>query len=89
MLLFRILMRLQRLLHVLISLKNIQMVSATTEDDLISIVPRFRKHPFVVSAHVVKMHGQVLINPGAEKRNLQLIVWHKVQLNHIMHCTKY
>lgn len=56
-----------------VSLNNLQMVGPTIQQDLFSIILRFRIHSFVVSADVEKMYWQVLIDP--EQRSLQRILW--------------
>ncbi|XP_035231835.1 uncharacterized protein LOC118203667 [Stegodyphus dumicola] len=43
------------------------------EEDLFSIVSRFRKHRFAFSADIKQMYRQILIHPS--QRNLQRIVW--------------
>ena len=52
-----------------LSLNNIQLVGPVLQDDLLSILLRFRKHSIVISADVAKMYRQVLIEPS--QRNLQ------------------
>lgn len=56
-----------------LSLNNIQFVGPVLQDDLFSILLRFRKHTFVVSADIAKMYRQVLVEPA--QRNLQKILW--------------
>ncbi|XP_043263452.1 uncharacterized protein LOC122403788 [Colletes gigas] len=56
-----------------LSLNDIQLVGPTVQDDLFSIVVRFRKHKFVLSADVEKMYRQVLVRP--EDRKYQCILW--------------
>ncbi|XP_045463807.1 uncharacterized protein LOC123673366 [Harmonia axyridis] len=56
-----------------LSLNDILMVGPTIQDDLFSIVLRFRRHKFVLSADITKMYRQVYINP--EHRFLQKILW--------------
>ncbi|XP_018568077.1 uncharacterized protein LOC108908506 [Anoplophora glabripennis] len=56
-----------------ISLNNIQRVGPVLQDDLFSILLRFRKRTYVISADIAKMYRQVLIEPG--QRCLQKIIW--------------
>ncbi|GJQ78894.1 hypothetical protein Trydic_g65 [Trypoxylus dichotomus] len=55
------------------SLNDIQLVGPTIQDDLFSILIRFRQHTYVVSADIAKMYRQVLIDP--KYRCLQRILW--------------
>lgn len=57
------------------SLNNIQMVGPTIQQDLFSILLRFRTHQIVISADIEKMYRQVLTKP--EDRQLQRILWRK------------
>lgn len=56
-----------------ISLNNIQMVGPTVQDDLLSILIRFRMYKYVLSADVEKMYRQVSVHPS--DRHLQQIIW--------------
>ncbi|XP_036146036.1 uncharacterized protein LOC118646691 [Monomorium pharaonis] len=56
-----------------ISLNHIQMIGSTLQDDLFSILVRFRSHAYVVASDIEKMYRQVLIAP--EQRSLQRILW--------------
>lgn len=56
-----------------VSINDLQMIGPTVQDDLFSILIRFRKHQYALSADVAKMYRQVFIHP--EQRNLQRIVW--------------
>lgn len=56
-----------------VSLNNIQMVGPTIQDDLLSIILRFRQHKYVFSADIAKMYRQVWVKP--EQRTLQRILW--------------
>lgn len=56
-----------------LSLNNIQYVGPTVQDDLISILLRFRQHRYVVSADIDKFYRQCLIHDS--QRNLQQILW--------------
>lgn len=49
------------------------MVGPTVQEDLFSILIRFRIHPYIISADIGKMYRQVLVNP--EQRSLQRILW--------------
>ncbi|XP_063827853.1 uncharacterized protein LOC135077244 [Ostrinia nubilalis] len=55
------------------SLNNLQMVGPTVQDDLLSILIRFRLYRYVLSADVEKMYRQVSVHPS--DRHLQQIVW--------------
>ncbi|KAK9703669.1 hypothetical protein QE152_g29195 [Popillia japonica] len=55
------------------SLNNIQCVGPIVQDDLMSIILRFRIHRFVISADVTKMYRQILV--AEEQRRLQRILW--------------
>ncbi|GBP43611.1 hypothetical protein EVAR_32177_1 [Eumeta japonica] len=48
------------------------MVGPTVQDDLLSILLRFRQHKYVLSADVEKMYQQI-VHP--DDRHLQQIVW--------------
>lgn len=56
-----------------VSLNEIQMVGPTVQDDLLSILLRFRQHRYVVSADVEKMYRSVEIIPS--QRPLQQIIF--------------
>lgn len=56
-----------------LSLNNLQIVGPVLQDDLLSILLRFRKHAVVVSADVAKMYREVLVQ--RRQRVLQTIVW--------------
>lgn len=64
------------------SLNNIQCVGPTIQDDLMSIILRFRMHRFVISADVTKMYRQILI--AEDQRNLQRILWRSDPAEKIM-----
>ncbi|XP_035229448.1 uncharacterized protein LOC118201452 [Stegodyphus dumicola] len=55
------------------SLNSILLNGGTIQEDLFSIVSRFRKHRFAFSADIKQMYRQILIHPS--QRNLQRIVW--------------
>ncbi|XP_076392689.1 uncharacterized protein LOC143265292 [Megachile rotundata] len=56
-----------------ISLNDVQRVGPVVQDDLFSILVRFRQHRVVVSADIEKMYRQILVSP--EQRSLQRILW--------------
>ncbi|XP_025831267.1 uncharacterized protein LOC112904716 [Agrilus planipennis] len=58
-----------------ISLNDIQCTGPTIQNDIHTILLRFRQHAFVVTADIAKMYRQVLVNQS--QRNLQLILWRK------------
>ncbi|CAG9135002.1 unnamed protein product [Plutella xylostella] len=55
------------------SFNDIQMVGPTVQDDLLSILLRFRQHKFVVTGDVEKMYRAVLVEP--HQRSLQQILF--------------
>lgn len=55
------------------SLNDLQLVGPTIQDDLLSIILRFRQHNIVICADVEKMYRQVSIHPS--QRSLQQILW--------------
>ncbi|XP_059057830.1 uncharacterized protein LOC131851357 [Achroia grisella] len=56
-----------------VSLNCIQMVGPTVQDDLLSILLRFRLHKYVLSADVEKMYRQIMVHPS--DRCFQQILW--------------
>lgn len=56
-----------------ISLNNIQMVGPTVQDDLISILIRFRQYNIVVCADIEKMYRAISLVPS--QRSLQQIIF--------------
>ena len=56
-----------------ISLNDVLKVGPTIQNDLFSILIKFRKHNFVLIGDLEKMYRQILIDK--EERNLQRIVW--------------
>nr|CAH7716533.1 unnamed protein product [Callosobruchus chinensis] len=56
-----------------LSLNDLQMTGPIIQQDLLSIILRFRMRSIVLSSDIKKMYRQVLINPN--QRNLQKIVW--------------
>ncbi|XP_049886542.1 uncharacterized protein LOC126381028 isoform X1 [Pectinophora gossypiella] len=55
------------------SLNSIQLVGPTVQDDLLSILLRFRQHKIVVSADIEKMYRQIEVD--SSQRALQQILW--------------
>lgn len=55
------------------SLNNLQMTGPTMQQDLFSILVRFRQHMIVVAADCTKMYRSVILSP--EDRYLQRILW--------------
>ncbi|XP_029659414.1 uncharacterized protein LOC115233245 [Formica exsecta] len=63
-----------------ILLNDLQLVGPTVQEDLFSILIRFRIHPYIISADIEKMYKQVLVTPEQvlvtpEQRSLQRIIW--------------
>lgn len=58
-----------------ISLNNVLKVGPTIQNDLFTILIRFRKHNFVLVGDLTKMYRQILIDK--DERNLQRIVWRR------------
>ncbi|XP_067216891.1 uncharacterized protein [Linepithema humile] len=58
-----------------LSMNNLQMCGPVIQNDLFSIIVRFRKHQFIISADIAKMYRQVWIIP--EQRALQPILWRR------------
>lgn len=56
-----------------LSFNDLQMVGPTVQDDLLSILLRFRQHKYVLSADVEKMYRQVVVQQS--DRHLQQVVW--------------
>ncbi|XP_061717053.1 uncharacterized protein LOC133524913 [Cydia pomonella] len=56
-----------------VSLNDLQMIGPTVQDDLLSILIRFRQHKYVISADIEKMYRTVFLHP--DDRKLQLILW--------------
>ncbi|XP_062713939.1 uncharacterized protein LOC134290759 [Aedes albopictus] len=56
-----------------VSLNDVLKIGPVVQNDLISILLRFRKHPFVFTADIQKMYRQILIDP--EQTSLQRIFW--------------
>nr|CAH7750761.1 unnamed protein product [Callosobruchus chinensis] len=55
------------------SINNLQMVGPAIQQDLFSVLIRFRKHCFVVAADIAKMYRCVFVSE--EDRSLQRILW--------------
>lgn len=55
------------------SLNNLQYVGPTIQQELFSIILRFRQHKYVICADIAKMYRQVLINH--QQTCLQRILW--------------
>lgn len=55
------------------SFNDIQAVGPTVQDDLLSILLRFRQHLYVVTADIEKMYRQIYI--AESQRSLQQIIW--------------
>ncbi|XP_062713829.1 uncharacterized protein LOC134290668 [Aedes albopictus] len=56
-----------------VSLNDVLKIGPVVQNDLMSILLRFRKHPFVFTADIQKMYRQILIDP--EQTSLQRIFW--------------
>lgn len=56
-----------------ISLNKTQLVGPTVQDDLLSILLRFRSHQYVLTGDIKMMYRQVLLNP--DDRKYQRILW--------------
>lgn len=56
-----------------VTYNDLQMVGPVVQDDLLSILLRFRQHRYIVAADVEKMYRQVLVHP--DFRHLQQIIW--------------
>lgn len=58
-----------------LSLNDIQYVGPTVQNDLFSILLRFRQHKYVISGDIEKMYRAVKLNPS--QRSLQRIIFRK------------
>ncbi|XP_047986591.1 uncharacterized protein LOC125226606 isoform X1 [Leguminivora glycinivorella] len=56
-----------------VSLNQIQMVGPTVQEDLYSILLRFRQHKYIVTGDVEKMYRAIDLHPS--QRSLQQIIW--------------
>ncbi|XP_048506918.1 uncharacterized protein LOC125500006 [Athalia rosae] len=57
------------------SLNDILLVGPTIQQDLFSIILRFRQHKYVFTADIEKMYRQIIIHK--DQRDLQRIVWRR------------
>nr|CAI5866999.1 unnamed protein product [Callosobruchus analis] len=64
-----------------LSLNDIQIIGPMIQEELFSIILRFRKHNIVMAADIAKMYRMVLMNP--EHRKLQRIIWRENALDEI------
>lgn len=55
------------------SLIDIQVVGPVIQDDLFSILLRFRQHNYVMTSDIEKMYRKILISES--QRHLQMILW--------------
>ncbi|KAG7307103.1 hypothetical protein JYU34_007243 [Plutella xylostella] len=55
------------------SLNDIQCIGPVVQDDLFSILVRFRQHKYVLSGDITKMYRQISMDES--QRHLQLILW--------------
>jgi Reverse transcriptase (RNA-dependent DNA polymerase). len=55
------------------SINDLQYAGPSIQNDIFSILLRFRQHTLVMSADIEKMYRQILIHP--DDRHLQRIVW--------------
>lgn len=60
-----------------VSFNDIQLIGPTVQDDLLSILIRFRQHRYVLVADVEKMYRQIVVH--TEDRSLQQILWRERQ----------
>jgi len=56
-----------------LSLNDVLLKGPTIQEELITILARFRKHKFALSADVSKMYRQIWVDP--QHRNYQKIIW--------------
>lgn len=56
-----------------LALNDIQLVGPVVQDDLISILIRFRQHKYIISADIEKMFRQITV--AEHQRPLQQIIW--------------
>lgn len=68
-----------------ISLNEKLLVGPTVQDDLWSILIRFRQHNYVMTGDIEKMYRQVLLSN--EERDFQRIVWRENENQPIQHYT--
>jgi len=65
------------------SLNDVLMNGGVIQDDLVSILLRFRMHKFFMTADIEKMYRQILIDP--EHRNYQRILWRDSPEKELLH----
>ncbi|XP_066261302.1 uncharacterized protein [Euwallacea similis] len=65
------------------SLNDVLKVGPTMQNDLFSILLRFRKHNFVLIGDITKMYRQILVDK--HERNLQRIVWRDTPNEEVRH----
>lgn len=66
-----------------VSLNDCLRVGPVIQDDVFSIVLRFRKHNYVITADITKMYRQVYVDE--DHRDLQRIVWRFSEDSEIQH----
>lgn len=66
-----------------ISLNDLLKIGATIQNDLLSILLRFRQHNVVITGDIAKMYRQV--NVAENQRDLQRIVWRNDENDKIKH----
>lgn len=66
-----------------VSLNEKLLIGSNIQDDLVSVIVRFRKHPIVFTADIEKMYRQVLVHQ--DDRDFQRIVWRKEPTDPIEH----
>ena len=66
-----------------LSLNDTLMVGPTIQQDLFSIMVRFRTHRYVLIADIEKMYRQIMVNP--KDSNLQRIVWRDAPHKELRH----
>ncbi|XP_066248814.1 uncharacterized protein [Euwallacea similis] len=66
-----------------LSLNDVLKVGPTIQNDVFSVLLRFRKHTFVLIGDLAKMYRQILVDK--DERNLQRIVWRDTPNEEIKH----
>ncbi|XP_066251914.1 uncharacterized protein [Euwallacea similis] len=66
-----------------LSLNDVLKVGPTIQNDVFSVLLRFRKHTFVLIGDLAKMYRQILVNK--DERNLQRIVWRDTPNEEVKH----
>lgn len=56
-----------------VSLNDLLMVGPTVQDDIFSILMRFRQHTYIITGDIEKMYRQILLDES--QRYLQVILW--------------